>query len=307
MKTTDNTADVGVIVGRFQAPFLHEGHREILDQVTKTHPRVLIFLGLSPLKCSVNNPLDFSARKAMIEATYPNVELLYIEDVGNNELWSKNLDRQISKAVGPNLKVVLYGSRDSFINGYIGRYSTIELIPSKIISASEIRRQVGIKSKSTQEFREGVVWAVENQFPSFKATVDLGIVDYDNKRLLMGQKPNEDLIRFIGGFTDPAKDKSAEDACVREGREETSLELTVEGYIGSALVNDWRYRREVDKIMTFFYVMRYQGGNPVPRDDIKSLSWKKFGEITEADVVPSHRPLLSMLNDYFKNEILRLP
>ena len=173
---------------------------------------MLIFLGLSPLKCSVNNPLDFSARKAMIEATYPNVELLYIEDVGNNELWSKNLDRQISKAVGPNLKVVLYGSRDSFINGYIGRYSTIELIPSKIISASEIRRQVGIKSKS-----------------------------------------------------------------------------------------------EVDKIMTFFYVMRYQGGNPVPRDDIKSLSWKKFGEITEADVVPSHRPLLSMLNDYFKNEILRLP
>ena len=307
MKTTDNTADVGVIVGRFQAPFLHEGHREILDQVTKTHPRVLIFLGLSPLKCSVNNPLDFASRKAMIEATYPNVELLYIEDVGNNELWSKNLDRQISKAVGPNLKVVLYGSRDSFINGYIGRYATIELVPSKIISASEIRRQVGIKSKSTQEFREGVVWAVENQFPSFKATVDLGIVDYDNKRLLMGQKPNEDLIRFIGGFTDPLKDKSAEDACVREGKEETSLELTVEGYIGSALVNDWRYRREVDKIMTFFYVMRYQGGNPVPRDDIKSLSWKKFGEITEADVVPSHRPLLSMLNDYFKNEILRLP
>jgi bifunctional NMN adenylyltransferase/nudix hydrolase len=307
MKTTDNTADVGVIVGRFQAPFLHEGHREILDQVTKTHPRVLIFLGLSPLKCSVNNPLDFASRKAMIEATYPNVEILYIEDVGNNELWSKNLDRQISKAVGPSLKVVLYGSRDSFINGYMGRYPTLELVPSKIISASEIRRQVGIKSKNTQEFREGVVWAVENQFPSFKATVDLGIVDYDNKRLLMGQKPNEDLIRFIGGFTDPQKDKSAEDACVREGKEETSLELTVEGYIGSTMVNDWRYRREVDKIMTFFYVMRYQGGNPVPRDDIKSLSWKKFGEITEADVVPSHRPLLSMLNDYFKNEILRLP
>lgn len=307
MKTTDNTADVGVIVGRFQAPFLHEGHREILDQVTKTHPRVLIFLGLSPLKCSVNNPLDFSTRKAMIEALYPNVEILYIEDVGNNELWSKNLDRMISKAVGPNLKVVLYGSRDSFINGYMGRYPTIELIPSKFISASEIRRQVGIKSKNTQEFREGVVWAVENQFPSFKATVDLAIIDYDNKRLLMGQKPNEDLIRFIGGFTDPQKDKSAEDACVREGKEETSLELTVEGYIGSALVNDWRYRREVDKIMTFFYVMRYQGGTPAPKDDIKALYWKKFGEITEADVVPSHRPLLSMLNDYFKNEILRLP
>ena len=307
MLNVKNNADVGVIVARIQSPYLHEGHREILDQVTKTHSRVLIFLGLSPLKCSANNPLDFSTRKTMIEAAYPNVEILYIEDVGNNELWSKNLDRQISKAVGPNLKVVLYGSRDSFINGYIGCYPTIELIPSKFISASEIRRHVGIKSKNTQEFREGVVWAVENQFPSFKATVDLGIVDYDNKRLLLGQKPNEDLLRFIGGFTDPTKDKSAEDAAIREGKEETSLELIVEGYVGSALVNDWRYKREIDKIMTFFYVMRYQGGNPVPRDDIKSLSWKKFGEITEADVVPSHRPLLVMLNDYFKNEILRLP
>ena len=306
MKITDNTAEVAVIVGRFQAPFLHEGHREILDLVTKAHPRVLIFLGLSPLKCTFNNPYDFATRKSMIEALYPDVELLYIDDVGNNELWSKNLDRQIAKAVGPGLKVVLYGSRDSFINGYIGQYPTIELIPSKFISASEIRKRIGIKGKNSQDFREGVAWAVQNQFPSFKATVDLAIVDYDNKRILFGQKPNDELLRFVGGFTDVDKDKCAEEAAIREGKEETALELTVEGYLGSTLVNDWRYRRERDKIMTFFYVMRYQGGNPVPQDDIKSLSWKKFGEITEADFVPAHRPLILMLNDYFKNEILRL-
>lgn len=307
MKTTDTIAEVGVIVARFQTPFLHEGHKEILDIVTNTHPRVLIFLGLSPLKCTFNNPFDFATRKAMIEQAYPNVELLYIDDVGNNELWSKALDKQIAKTVGPGLKVVLYGSRDSFINGYMGHYPTVELIPTKYISASEIRKRIGIKGKNSQDFREGVVYAVQNQFPSFKSTVDMAIVDYDKRRLLLAQKPIEPLLRFPGGFADVFKDKSDEDAAVRESKEETGLDVTVEGYIGSTIVDDWRYRREQDKIMTRFFVMRYKDGNPVGADDIKFVCWKNFGEINEGDIMPVHRPLLSMLNDYFKNEILRLP
>lgn len=307
MKTTDQNAEVGVIVARFQSPFLHEGHKEILDIVRANHPRVLIFLGLSPLKCTFNNPFDFAIRKAMIEESYRDVEVLYIDDVGNNELWSKNLDRMIAKTVGPNLKVVLYGSRDSFIDGYLGHYPTIELVPSKYISASEIRKRIGIKGKNTQDFREGVVYAVQNQFPAFIPTVDLAIIDYDKRRVLLGQKPNQELLRFPGGFTDPKKDKSAEEAAVREGKEETSLDLVVNGYIGSAMVDDWRYRREQNKIMTFFYVMKYMGGDPKASDDLKFVCWKNFGEISEGDIVPEHRPLLSMLNDYFKNEILRLP
>ena len=306
MKTTDQNAEVGVIVARFQSPFLHEGHKEILDIVRANHPRVLIFLGLSPLKCTFNNPFDFAIRKAMIEEAYKDVDLLYIDDVGNNELWSKNLDRMIAKTVGPSLKVVLYGSRDSFIDGYLGHYPTIELVPSKYISASEIRKRIGIKGKNTQDFREGVVYAVQNQFPAFIPTVDLAIIDYDKRRVLLGQKPNQDLLRFPGGFTDPSKDKSAEQAAVREGKEETSLDLIVNGYIGSAMIDDWRYRREQNKIMTFFYVMKYMGGDPKASDDLKFVCWKNFGEISEGDIVSEHRPLLSMLNDYFKGEIVRL-
>lgn len=243
----------------------------------------------------------------MLEEAYKDVEVLYIDDVGNNEIWSKNLDKQIAKTVGPNLKVLLYGSRDSFINGYMGHYPTIELVPSKYISASEVRRRIGIKGKNTQDFREGVVYAVQNQYPSFKATVDLGIVDYDKKRLLLAQKPNADLWQFVGGFTDPFKDKSAEDTARREGKEETNLDLELVGYVGSTIVDDWRYRREQDKILTFLYVMRYIGGEPKAKDDIKFVRWAQFGAINEGEIMPMHRPLLSMLNDYFKNEILRLP
>lgn len=308
MKTTENNAEVGVIVARFQTPFLHEGHREIIETVCAAHPRVIIFLGLSPLKCTTNNPYDFGIRKAMIEESYRNVEILYIDDVGNNEVWSKNLDKQIAKTIGPNLRVVLYGSRDSFINSYLGKYPTIELVPSKIISATTIRQRIGIKGKNTQDFREGMCFAIQNQVASFKPCADLAIIDFDKRRVLLAKKPNEDLLRFPGGKIEPAKgDKNAEGAAVREGKEETNLELEVAGYIGSTFVDNWQYRSEQDKLMSFFYVMKYMGGDPKGGSDIEYVCWKNFGEINESEIMREHRPLLSMLNDYFKNEILRLP
>ena len=305
MKTTENNVDVGIIVARFQSPFLHEGHIDILEAVRSAHPRVIIFLGLSPLKCTFNNPFDFATRKAMIEDKYKDVEVLYIDDVGDDGVWSKNLDRMIAKTIGPNLKAVLYGSRDSFINNYTGRYPTIELIPNKYISASEIRRRIGIKSKPTQDFREGIVHAVQNQFPSFKATVDMAIVNFDTKELLLARKPNRTLLCFPGGFTDPAKDKSAEDAAIRESKEETGLDVTVAHYLGSTMVSDWRYAHERDKIMTFLFLMRYHTGTPVASDDIEFITWRKFGEISDDEMSIGHRPLIHMLNQNFNGEVLR--
>ncbi len=307
MKTTEQNADVGVIVARLQSPFLHEGHQEIIEVVRNAHPRVIIVLGLSPLKCTVNNPFDFAIRKAMVEEKYKDVEVLYLNDVGDNDLWSKNLDTLLRQTLGPKLKAVLYGSRDSFINAYKGNFPTIELVPTKFISASEIRRRIGIKSKPTQDFREGIVYAVQNQFPSFKLTVDMAVIDYEGKRLLLARKPNRTTLCFPGGFTDPAQDKSAEEAAIRETREETGLIVTEAKYVGSTFINDWRYRNEQDKIMTILFALKYAGGTPKADDDISFVTWKKFGELTEAEVSESHHPLLHLLNDHFKNEILRLP
>ena len=58
-----------IVVGRFQSPTLTEDQKNLLDyslSTSRTHPTVV--LGLSPLKCTAANPLDYEARKAMIEA-----------------------------------------------------------------------------------------------------------------------------------------------------------------------------------------------------------------------------------------------
>ena len=304
MKTTDQIAEVGIIVARFQTPFLHEGHIDILTQVLASHPRVLVFLGNSPVRCSKNNPLDFQARKAMIESKFAQVEVHYIDDVGNNELWSKNLDQQIRKNIGPTQKAVLYGSRDSFIAAYTGKYPTIELVPNKIISASQIRRNCGIKAKNTQEFREGVIWAVENQYACVHPTVDMAIVNFDKQEVLLARKPNEELLRFPGGFAE-TKTASYEADALREAKEETGLEFTKDPiYIGSALVNDWRYRSEQNKIKTLMFVLEYEGGTPVADDDIADVRWVKFENLKLDSMVQTHRPLLEMLVKYLNKHCL---
>jgi bifunctional NMN adenylyltransferase/nudix hydrolase len=309
MMTTKQKAEVGVIIARFQTPFLHEGHVDILSQVIAAHPRVIVYLGLSPVKCSKNNPLDFVARKAMIEAKYPNIEVHYIEDVGNNELWSKNLDRHINKIIGPGQKAVLYGGRDSFVQSYMGKFPTFELLPNKFISAREIRKNIGIKSKTTEEFREGVIWAVENQYPSVHPTVDFAIVNEDSapRQVLLARKPNEELLRFPGGFAD-VNSPSYEDDVLREAKEETGLVFDDKPtYIGSTLIDDWRYRAEQNKIKTLMFVLKYTKGSPKADDDIADVRWVKFREIDEKQIVPSHRPLIHLLNDYYGNNVLGLP
>ena len=122
-----DVAEVGVLVGRFQVDELHDGHKMLINRVSNTHEKVILFLGLSPARVTRNNPLDFESRKQMILSVYPNVNVLYIKDVPSDDVWSKNLDQQIRDLVGPMATVVLYGGRESFIDHYTGKYPTEEI------------------------------------------------------------------------------------------------------------------------------------------------------------------------------------
>lgn len=308
MKIKAHDSECGIIVARFQCPELHEGHQDIINLVRNNHPRVIIFLGLSPLRCTKNNPYDFSIRKAMIEEKYKDVDIFYIDDVGDNSIWSLNLDRLVSKNVGPGQRATLYGSRDSFIKAYSGKYPTVELVPDRVISASEIRKKIAIKPLVSSDFRKGIVYAVENQFPTFHPTVDCAIVDFKNNRILLGKKPGQIGLRFPGGFLDPKEDKTAEEAAIREAKEETKLCLTVEKYLCSMLINDWRYGHEQNKIMTFFYLLPYDeatSGRPEAGDDLEMVVWREFGTISLNEIVSTHHPLISKLDSVFEGKLLK--
>jgi bifunctional NMN adenylyltransferase/nudix hydrolase len=157
------SADCAVIIGRFQVPNLHEAHKDLIDSVVKTHPKTILFLGLSPVLGTRNNPLDFEARKKMLQEAYPSLSILYIKDTPSDEVWSKKLDEQIGDLVSPNQSVVLYGSRDSFIRHYSGKYKTLELESKVYVSGTEIRNSISKSVKETPDFRSGVIWGAYNR------------------------------------------------------------------------------------------------------------------------------------------------
>jgi len=295
MKLKADAYDVGIVVGRFQVPELHDAHLDLIQTVCDNHDKVIIFLGLAPVMVTRENPLDFEARKQMILEAFPQVNVLYVEDQASDEVWSKKLDNQISRLVHPNQTSVIYGSRDSFIAHYSGKYPVAELVSDTYVSGTEARKRISSRSaKATADFRAGVVWASQAMFPKCYATVDVAIFDEDGERILLARKENETEYRLIGGFSDPGS-PSYEADVRREVSEEAHIDITDPKYLCSMLVDDWRYRREVDKITTLLFVAKYRSGRPTPDDDILELKWFDISSLSTelTEIRPEHRELVA--------------
>lgn len=291
--------DVGVIVGRFQVHELHDAHKTLINEVLSRHDKVILILGLSPLMVTQENPLDFQARKQMLLAEFPSLNVLYIKDRVSDQLWSKDLDAKILDLITPAQKPMLYGGRDSFIAHYKGRFDTEELEPEVYVrfSGTDIRKQIASRSTTGDpNFRAGVVWASQSKFPTCYPTVDVVILGGDGERMLLCRKPDETKFRFIGGFADP-RSPSYEADVRREVAEEAHIEITDPKYVGSVLIDDWRYRREVDKIKTLLFTADHMYGSPQPDDDIVELRWFDNTDVhrnRDTILVPTHHVLFDM-------------
>lgn len=296
--------DIGIIVGRFQVHKLHQAHRELINYVRERHKKVVIILGLSPVRSSIRNPLDFAARKNMLNEFGIN-EVHYIMDNPSDVTWSKNLDKLIQQHY-PNWSCRLYGGRDSFIASYSGSYPTEELLQSVWVSGDQERKTISLEHPKNEDFRAGAIWSVLDRFPTSYQTVDILVYDQNTKNILLGKKNGYDsLYRLFGGFVD-VKDHSLEDAAIRELKEEAgqNLEVSRPIYIGSRRINDWRYRKENDKIMTALFAVNYLWGAPSPGSDIDEVRWVPVSEIAKY-MEPFHLELIqSQIESLNKNVFL---
>lgn len=243
--------EIGVIIARFQVDELTPGHKELIDTVVESHSKTIIFLGVARTLGTKNNPLEFGARKMMIQHEYPNVTIVPIQDVNNNEMWSKELDRRI-REVYPYGSVVLYGSRDSFIPHYMGRFDTQELEASGTYNGTAIRRKIGEEIILTNEARRGVIYASHNRFPQGIPSVEVFLFDAYGKAVFI-KKSNENKLRLIGTLFDPEQDETYESTAHRICNSEFDVTIGNLKYITNQKINDWRYRGENDKIITTLF------------------------------------------------------
>ena len=301
--------EVGVIIGRFQTNKLHEGHINLISQVLSQHKKTIILIGISRIQNTKKNPLDFASRRAMISELFPSVIVLPVMDQRYDENWSSDIDRAISLPFGEKSSVV-YGSRDSFIPHYKGRFPVIELEPSSEHNATNIREEIARETLETSDFRAGVIYSAFNQRAVTYPTVDVCAYN-DDGEILMARKPKEKYWRFVGGFVDPT-DESYERAALREFSEETGGSCVIGNlkYVLSHRVSDWRYAKEESGIMTTLFLGHRQMGFAKASDDIADVKWIPIREFSNYNgvrtkVMPEHREMMiALVNKVYEEKLI---
>lgn len=311
VKTPD--ADVGVIIGRFQVPDLHEGHRGLIDSVVNKHKKVLMFICSTPgVLVTRRNPLDYFTRMMMVQEHYPNIAILPLHDMPSDDEWSRTVDRKIQETFGDHSSVVLYGSRDAFIPYYSGKFPTVELAESFDISGTAVREAASNEVRKHSEFRRGVVYAAHNKHPATFPTVDIALYKIENDgrelHIALGRKKTDprNKWRFPGGFVDPAKDDTIEHAAKRELLEElgANINCTEMRYVASQRINDWRYRNEVDQIVTTFFATRLLWGGLQAGDDLDEAKWLDLRDFDLECMVEDHKPLMEKFMEWFRQNAI---
>lgn len=288
------THTVGVVVARFQSPYLTEGHHHLIQSVMGQCDRLLIFLGVSVTRNTKCDPLDFATRKAMVLAHYPDAHIEPLHDMGCDHLWSAQLDARITELYPDNV-VILFGSRKSFFPSYHGNIETREIKEIFTPSGTDYRLSVSDTPRASDDFRAGVIYGAFNRHPISYQVADVAVIDRLNQRVLLGRKKHDgDKFRFIGGFIDTT-DATLECAAKREVIEEVGhIEIDAVTYVTSARVSDWRYAGREDQIMTSFFTADYIFGAPRAQDDLDDVRWFSFAELPNV-IIESHKHLCDAL------------
>ena len=297
-----NENAVGVIIGRFQVAELHQGHLDYINFVlSQNHDLNIVLLGLAPTKATKHNPLDFDSRRRMIEEAFPGkFTIMYQNDLPDDKDWANAVIKNIAPIAG-NRDIVIYGGRDNSLKYFPDTVKVVIYEPTVYLpdNGTEQRISAGKQVKNSKDWRLGCLYATQNRYDTVFPTVDCAIFDDDNyEYMYLAKKEKEKKFRFVGGFANPIKDKSFEQTVKREVYEETGLEVTPPIYIGSTIINDWRYKAENDKIITSFFIMKKCFGLPKAQDDIAELHKVKLNDINESMFVPEHIPLLNMLKNW---------
>ncbi len=307
------TTDVGVIIGRFQVPELHAGHRKLFETVLARHKRVLVLLGIPAWRGGVQNPLDYKTRELMIQSLYPNVTVSYIQDRLSNEEWSSDVDKTI-RTMYPFEKVTLYGGRDGCIRFYTGGFKTVETLEDPAFAAesgTNIRSQTAALPRNSSDFRAGVIYASYSTLPPLTMCVDAAVCkditgEKDKIQVLLIRKPNERLWRFPGGRLDYS-DTNLGQAAKREAYEETGVEVGEPVYVGSdGPISDWRATRSGLAIHSALFYMPYIFGAAKGNDDAAEAQWFTLYKLTSNDMELCHRNFLEMLKTWLNKKESKL-
>lgn len=281
---------LSVVIGRFQTPYLHEGHKELLKQAADHSDNLLVLIGCTSAVGTDKNPMDFETRKQLIKY---NCETKPLYDMLSDKDWSEQIDKIIAD-LGFK-EATIFGGKDNSIEGYYSGKHKVKIINDiGVHSATALRKAIGMSNpRDSEDFRAGIIYATEKRYPIVYSTVD--VIVKNNNKYLVGKKG--DKYCFVGGFVD-SSDNSIQEAALRELEEETGITNFGDiDYCGSIKIDDPRYNGTKDSIITNCFLVR--GARNGLGDTIKDKEFKHFVWATKEELedllYDFHKPLLTFI------------
>lgn len=287
---------LSVVIGRFQVPSLTMGHSRLLTTAKTKGDHVLVLIGSPGKPPSVSNPLDYLMREKMIRQALPFATIMPVWDHPDDQKWMRAVEEltESVRVIQRLDSIVYYTDSEGFVKYCMpSNGDVVYESPQKYDErGTSVRQRIGKLIEYSVDFRKGVIWATQNQYPIVSPTVDIACIAPETKALLLIRKKNESGWRLPGGFID-LKDASALDTAKRELMEECGPNLNVSDwkFWTTRKINDWRLRGEENRgVMTTVFTCLRMWGNAVPGDDAHEVAW--FLKSMHPDVMPEHRTLV---------------
>lgn len=128
----------------------------------------------------------------------------------------------------------------------------------------------------------------------------VSVLPVKNGKVLLGrrgQDPYKGAIDIIGGFMEV--DESPEAGALREGKEETGLDMKIISLLG---VYPDRYGEGGDYTLNLHYITEVIGGEMRAMDDIASLEWVDITSVPLDEGFQNTKDGLRDLQEWFENK-----
>ena len=340
---SDNQADNRrykylVFIGRFQ-PF-HMGHKAVIDEALKRAYNVIMLIGSANLPRSLRNPFTVEERAQMIQGAYSEEDAARIHCVGlddalyNDTRWLQCVQESVRSVTHDlNEDIALIGhSKDSssYYLSLFPNWQSISVPNYKNLSATPIRegylmgatptgertpastRNVLEAFKKTEDYQQlhEEAWFIDDYkkqwrdtpYPPTFMTADALVVQSGHILLVERRgMPGRGLWALPGGFVD--QKETLFDACIRELREETMLDVPESALRGSRHSQhtfDDPYRSARGRTITqAFYFQLKNDAKGLPKvqggDDAAKAFWLPLAELDPKKMFEDHYAIITKM------------
>lgn len=289
--------EYGVIVGKFQAPMLTEGHKQILSTAGNKSDHLLIFIFDNEIPFSSSNPLSYDVRERILLDFVRNKVCKHATFYKlSDQKYASSLQNSIDKTlsyydIGGKNTATIYGGPNNFANDYTGIANKVILPLVQGKNSSELRDMAYNLKQTTLLFHSGMINALNWREPICHNFIVPLVTSNEKGPVLLVEQ-----LTTMKNLTIPTFPVVARfDDLIHQSRAELKdifpeLKFSSGSLLGSIKINDWRFRDTED--FCYYHLVYHRADYSDAPEGLKWLGHPLNSYLFEEE----YHPLLPYIN-----------